>query len=308
MKKLLLALLILPVAAFAENTTVALVPKGISAFWKIYEAGAKKAAAELGVELVVRSPRFENEFEAQAQIVDYFREKKVSAIVITPLHKDLLVAPVEAAIAAGIPVVVTDSALNSTKTVGFISSNNQQAGELGGRLLAKALGGSATGEIALVRYIKGSESTEQREMGALKELKSGLPKATIVDTYYAGAVLGDVKRTCDTMLDEHPNLTSILTLTTISTKGLLKSLQAKGLAGKIAVVGAGTDEDIIAALRKGEIKALVLQNPFDMGYRGVKTAVAALKGEKVEKQVYTDVVVVTAENIDTPAIQQLMNP
>jgi len=308
MKKHLLALLLLPVAAFAQTYTVAVIPKGTSNFWKIYEAGAKKAAAELGVEMVVRGTRFESDVEPQIQIVDYFREKKVSAIIITPLHKDQLVSAVEKAIAEGIPVVVTDSALNSTKTVAFIASNNLQAGQLGGGTLAKALGSSATGEVALLRYLKGSDSTEKRETGALQELKAGLPKAAIVDSYYSGAILGDVKRACDTMLDEHPNLTGIVTTTTISTKGLLKSIQAKGLAGKITIVGAGTDEDALPALRKGEIKALVVQNPFEMGYRGMKAAVATLKGEKVEKQFFTDVVLVTAENIDQPEMQRLLNP
>jgi ribose transport system substrate-binding protein len=308
MKKLLLALLILPVATFAQNYTVALIPKGSSGFWKIYEAGAKKAAAELNIELVVRGTRFESDVEAQIQIVDYFREKKVSAIVITPLHKDQLVAPVEKAIAEGIPVVVTDSALNSTKTVAFIASNSLQAGQLGGSTLAKALGPNTTGEVVLLRYLKGSESTEKREAGALQELKAGLPKATIIDSYYGGAILGEVKRTCDTMLDEHPKLVGVIAISTISSKGLLKSFEAKSAAGKVVIIGAGVDEDTLPALRSGEIKALVVQNPFEMGYRGVKTAVAALKGEKIEKQSYTDVLLVTAENIDSPAVQHLINP
>ncbi|MFT3868993.1 MAG: substrate-binding domain-containing protein [Nibricoccus sp.] len=308
MKKLLLAFLGLPLVAMAQSYTVAVIPKGTSNFWKTYEAGAKKAATELGIEMVVRGTKFESDVEAQIQIVDYFREKKVSAIVITPLHKDQLIAPVEKAIAEGVPVVVTDSALNSTKTAAFIASNNVQAGQLGGAALAEALGANATGEVALLRYLKGSESTEKRETGALQEFKSSLAKATILDTYYSGTVLGDAKRNCDTLFDEHPGLIGVMAVSTISTKGLLKSVQQRDLAAKVAIVGAGSDEDILQALRKGEIKALVLQNPFEMGYRGVKTAVAVLKGEKVEKQSFTDVILVTAANIDSPEVQRLVSP
>lgn len=308
MKKFLFALLCLPLAALAQTYTVAVVPKGTSNYWKTYEAGAKKAATELGIELVVRGTKFESDVEAQIQIVDYFREKKVGAIVITPLHKDQLVGPVEKAIEAGIPVVVTDSALNSTKTAAFIASNNLQAGQLAGGALAKALGATATGEVALIRYLKGSESTENRETGVLQEFKAGLSKATILDTYYSGTVLGDAKRNCDTLLDEHPALAGAVTVSTISTKGFLKSVQQRGLTGKIAIIGTGSDDDILQALRKGEIKALVLQNPFEMGYRGVKTAVAVLKGGKVEKQSFTDVILVTAANIDSPEVQRLLNP
>ncbi|MFT3783262.1 MAG: substrate-binding domain-containing protein [Nibricoccus sp.] len=308
MKKLLLALLALPVVAFAQNITVAVIPKGTSNFWKTYEAGAKKAAAELGVEVVVRGTKFESDVDAQVHIVDYFREKKVSAIVITPLHKDTLVEPLEKVIADGIPVIVTDSALNSTKISAFIASNNLLAGQMGASALVKALGGNLNGEVALLRYLKGSESTEKREAAALQELKTAMPKATIVDGYYSGSILGDVKRTCDTMLDEHPNLKGVVAISTISTKGLLKSVEQRGLGGKIVLIGAGSDDEVLPALRNGEIKALVLQNPFEMGYRGVKTAVAVVKGEKVEKQAYTDLVMVTTENVDKPEIQRLINP
>jgi len=308
MKKLLLALLSLPVVALAQSYTVAVIPKGTSNFWKTYETGAKKAATELGIEIIVRGTKFESDVDAQVQIVDYFREKKVSAIVITPLHKDQLVVSVEKAIGEGIPVIVTDSALSSTKTAAFIASNNLQAGQLGGGALAKAVGSTATGEVVLLRYLKGSDSTEKREIGALQELKAGLSKATILDTYYSGTVLGDAKRNCDTMLDEHPGLVGVVAVSTISTKGVLKSVQQRGLTGKIAIVGAGSDDDILQALRKGEIKALVIQNPFEMGYRGVKTAVALLKGEKVQKESFTDVVIVTSANIDSPEIQRLINP
>jgi ribose transport system substrate-binding protein len=110
------------------------------------------------------------------------------------------------------------------------------------------------------------------------------------------------------MLDEHANIVGVVAVSTISTKGLLKSVQQKGLAGKVVIVGSGSDEDTLPALRKGEIKALVVQNPFEMGYRGVKTAVAVLKGEKVEKQAFTDVVIVTPDNIDSPQVQHLLNP
>jgi ribose transport system substrate-binding protein len=308
MKSLLLALFALPVAALAQNTTVAVIPKGVTNFWKAYEAGAQKAGAELGVEVIVRGPRFEKDVDAQIQIVDYFREKKVNAIVITPLHKDQLVAPVEKAIAEGIPVVNTDSGLNSTKTVSFIGSNNLQAGQLGGRTLAELVGPASTGELVLLRYLKGSESTEKREEGGIQQLKALAPKATIIDSYYSGTVLGEAKRACDTLLDEHPNIAGIVAITTISTDGVLKALQQKGLAGKVLVVGAGSSEDALAALRKGEIGGLVVQNPFAMGYQGVKAAVASLKGQPVEKQVFTDVMLVTAKNLDTPAVQALLNP
>jgi len=140
----------------------------------------------------------------------------------------------------------------------------------------------------------------------LQALKTELPKATVLDNYYGGATLGDIKRTADSILEQHPDFKGVVVTTTVTTKGFLMALQQKGLAGKITFVGAGVDAENIAALRKGEINALVLHNPFEMGYRGVQTAVAVLKGEKVEKKIYTDVLLATAANIDNPEVQRLL--
>lgn len=308
MKRLFFVLVLFPLSVFADRYTVALVPKGSSNFWRIYEAGAKKAADELGVDLVVRATRSERENEGQIQIVDYFREKKVNAIVLTPQNKDALVPSVEKAVAEGIPVVITDSGLNSTKIGAFISSNNVQAGQMAGDVLGKLLGPDAEGEVGVFRYVKGAEVTEKREDNAIAVLRHALPKASIVDGYYGGTSIGDIKRSYDAMLKEHPGMKGVVTLSTINTKGLLKSLERQDNPAKMFIVGSGVDEDILPALRNGTISALVVHNPYEVGYRGVKTAVAILKGEPHEKQVLIDVVVVNLQNVDRPEIQRLINP
>ena len=92
----------------------------------------------------------------------------------------------------------------------------------------------------------------------------------------------------------------------ISATGLLHALREAGLAGKVVLVGFDASVEHIDALRKGDMQGFVVQQPFMMGYTGVRTAVAALQGKTVEKEVYTETKLVTKENLDTPEIQQLL--
>jgi len=89
---------------------------------------------------------------------------------------------------------------------------------------------------------------------------------------------------------------------------MLRALEDSGLAGKVMYVGFDSSDRLVLALRKGYIKGLVLQDPINMGYLGVKTIVAHLRGEQVEKRIDTGSVVATPENMDEPKMKNLLEP
>ena len=93
-----------------------------------------------------------------------------------------------------------------------------------------------------------------------------------------------------------------------STFGMLLALKQNNLAGKIKLVGFDTSPPLIEGLKKGEIQALVAQNPKKMGYLGVKTVVAYIHGEQVPPVTDSGAQLITKENVDTPEIQKLLKP
>jgi ribose transport system substrate-binding protein len=90
--------------------------------------------------------------------------------------------------------------------------------------------------------------------------------------------------------------------------GMLRALQDGGLAGKVVFVGFDASEVLIRGLEQGEIDALVLQDPFKMGYLGVKTMVAHLRGENVEARIDTGAALATRDNMSEPAIRERLRP
>ena len=91
-----------------------------------------------------------------------------------------------------------------------------------------------------------------------------------------------------------------------STLGMLLALRQNSLLGKIKFVGFDTSPPLVEGFRKGEIQALMAQNPKKIGYEGVKIIVACLHGEQTPRSVDTGVVLVTQENLNSPEIQKLL--
>ena len=292
----------------ARKTSVAVIPKGTThIFWKSVHAGAVKAAAESGVELFWQGPQKEDDRKMQIEVVQTFVSRGVDAIVLAPLDSTALVRPAQAAAKRNIKLVIIDSGLNSGDYSSFVASDNYQAGKVAARRMAGLI--PPEGRLLMLRYAEGSDSTMQREKGFQDGMKELAPGAVWVsDNQYGGVTSESAFQAAQNLLNKFDKLDGIFTPNESSTFGMLRALQTSGRAGKVKFVGFDTSEPLLQALRKGDIHGLTAQNPFKMGYVGVKTAVAALRGEAVEKRIDTGVAMITAENIDTPEISELVNP
>ncbi len=291
-----------------RKQTIAVIPKGTThVFWKSVEAGARKAGAELGVEIAWKGPLKENDRAQQIAIVEQFVSEGVAALVLAPLDHVALKRPVASAGQRKIPVVIIDSALegeSGTDFASFVATDNRKGGQMGGKELARLLGGQ--GKVVLLRYQEGSASTMEREAGFLEAIAEHEGIALIVDNQYAGATAAEAQNASMNILDKLRQADGVFCPNESSTFGMLLALRQSGLAGKLKFVGFDTSPPLLAALRKGELQALVAQNPTKMGYEGVKTAVAALRGEKVAPRIDTGVVLITRDNLDSADVKAML--
>lgn len=309
MRKILFLWLALTTAGWAtDKLTIAVIPKGTThVFWKSIEAGARQAAAELGVEIIWKGPLKENDRAQQIQIVEQFISEGVNGIVLAPLDFAALVRPVAAAGNKKIPVVIIDSALKGEAGkdfVSFVATDNRKGGQMGGAELARLLAGK--GNVSLLRYQVGSASTEEREAGFLDAIRQHPDLRVLVDNRYGGATMGEAKTAALNMLDKLKASDGIFCPNESTTFGMLLALRQSNLAGKTRFVGFDTSPPLVEALEKGEIDALVAQDPTKMGYLGVKTIVAHLRGETVPTAVDTGVRLITRDNLDDPEIKKLL--
>lgn len=293
-----------------KKFVIAVIPKGTQhEFWKSIHAGANKAAEELGnVEVLWKGPATEDNREQQIQVVENFVNRGVDAMVLAPLDRTALVAPVELARRKNIPVVIIDSSLDSEDITSYVATNNYNGGALAARHLGKLLEGK--GNIVVLRYQVGSASTEQREAGFLETMKKEFPEMTILsDELYSGADRTGALAKAENLLTRFGDkIDGWFCPCEPVMHGTLQALRQRGLAGKIKVVGFDAGDDVVAALRSGDIDGLILQDPVNMGYLGVKTAVEKLQGKDVVKEVSTGENLLTKQNMDEPKYAQLHSP
>ena len=298
---------------------IAVIPKGTThVFWKSIHAGAAKAEQELkaqgiDVEIIWKGPLKEDDRESQIRVVEDFVTRGVTGIVLAPLDDAALRMPVSDAVRNGIPVVIIDSGLKSEDYVSFVATDNYIGGRKGGERLAQILGGK--GKVIMLRYQEGSASTMNREQGFLDVLTEKYPEIEVVSSnQYGGATTESAYTASESLLQPLRTADGGLTIDGIfcpnesTVFAMLRALQDSGLAGKVKYVGFDSSERLVKGLREGEIHGLVLQDPINMGYLGVKTMVTHLRGQSVAKRIDTGSEVATPENMDGPKIKNLLEP
>lgn len=301
-------------ASAADTYQIAVIPKGTThEFWKSIHAGAMKAKVELAaqgiaVNVIWKGPLKEDDREQQVQVVENFIGRRVDGIVLAPLDNKALVAPVETATRGKIPVVIIDSGLATKAITSFVSTDNREGGRIAARNLGRLLNGK--GNVIMLRLQVGSASTEEREEGFLEVMKKDFPSIRLLSTdQHAGVTRDTAKRAAENLLSRYGReVNGVFGCNESSTAGLLLALRDAGLAGKVKFVGFDSGETLNAGLKSGDIDGLVVQNPMNMGYLGVKTVVAALRGEKVPTQIDTGVGFVTKANFNDPAMADIVNP
>lgn len=294
--------------AGARPLTLAVVPMGTThEFWKAIHAGALTAARELGVEIIWKGPLKEDDRNEQIQIVETLTNAGIDALVLTPMDDKALVRPVEEAARLGIPTVVYNSGLSSRSQIAYISTDNYKGGAVAADRIGTLLKGRGTA--ILIRVIASVEGSTKREQGFLDTLRTKYPNIKILsDNQYAGVTTETAYQTAENLLSRFPQVDAVFTPNESTTFGALRAIEDHGRSGRLIHVGFDSSSKLIEALEAGRLMGLVLQDPFQMGYRSVATAVAHLRGRPYEKMVDTGVFLATPENRSDPLISRLLRP
>jgi ribose transport system substrate-binding protein len=289
-----------------DQIRIAVIPKGTThIFWQSVHAGAEKAGEEAGVTIFWNGPKLETDREEQIQIIEDFLIKQVSGVVLAPLDSKALVPSVEKMYDDGIPCVIIDSGIETDKIVSFAATDNYKGGVLAARRMGEILDGK--GKIIVVKYVPNSDSTTQRENGFIDTIQKEFPDIEIVDQQYGMATVETSLQATEDMLTKNTELDGLYACNASTAVGAMQALQSQGRDGEVKMVGFDAEEALVNGLKSGVIDSLVVQNPYKMGYEGVKAVLAKLDGKEVPKRIDTGVELVTLDRLEEPAIKDLLN-
>lgn len=279
--------------------------KGRSDFWSAMEKGAVAEGKRLGAEVIVKSPLAESDISVQIQLLNALVGQGIQALVIAPSSKDALAAPVAAAAAKGVKIVIIDSPLEGSSAV-FVATNNTDAGTAAGKLLASLI--SESDEVSFLKHSQSSAAAGLREASAYAAIRQIHPKIVVNRDIFSGTESGHEAEKAALLLTQHPNSKAVFASGTSGTSAMLKVLTEKNLAGSIKLVGFGfnLNPTIAAAIESGAMQGWIAQLPEDIGARGVSAALSLINGEAVPEKIYCDFLVVTKANLKDPKVQALL--
>jgi ribose transport system substrate-binding protein len=317
MKKLLISALFASVAGLsgsafaAEKPTIPIIVKDTTSFyWQIVLAGARQAGKDLGVNVPELGAQSESDITGQISILENAVAEKPAAVVISPTQFKALGKPVDEA-AKKVPIIGIDSSADSKAFTSFLTTDNVQGGRIAADGMAEAIAGKygkAEGDVALITHLPGVGSLDARNKGYKEELAAKYPGLKLVaDKVSDGNATTGLNIMTD-LITANPNLRGVFADNLIQCQGAGQAIAENKKGDAIKLVCFDADDKLISFLQDGTVAALVLQDPYRMGYDGVKTGLAVSKGEKVAEFVDTGANLITKANMKGPKESALLNP
>ena len=273
-------------------------------FYITMQCGAQQAAQAAGATLDVAAP---DEFDASLQtpVVNAVVAKKPDAILIAPTDTKAMIPPLTQAKAAGIKLIFVDTTTENGAELAEseIASDNEEGGREAARTLAKLTGGK--GSVLVINVKPGISTTDARAKGFEEEIKK-TPGLKYIGQEYSNDKPEIAAAKTTAALAAHPDLVGVFGTNLFSAEGAATGLRSAGASQKVKVVGFDAGPKQVQDLQQGIVQALIAQKPAEIGKDGVEQAVAALKGETVQKQIGTGFVVVTKENMNNPDVQPFL--
>ena len=298
---LLLAALLLSACGHTEGRAaqykIYLITKSTSTeFWRSVFAGANAARAEYNVNLVIRGPDTEENYAGQNMYIQEAVRNHADAIVFSAISYTENAAAIDEAAEAGIKIVVIDSDVNSSRVSARIGTDNIQAGRI---TAAAALDTDEQHlSVGIVNFAQFSRNGEEREIG----LREQLEKDSRVEEICTVNSLTDhdaARESATELLREHPEINILIGLNEPLGVGVAEASEELKLKDRVRVISFDSNIRCIELLRHGDVSALIVQNPYAMGYLGVETAWKILEGQsfRPDQLIDTATSIITQENM-----------
>ena len=271
------------------------------------EIGVKKAAKDLGIEVVTQIPPTWG-VEAQTPLLNAMIARgDLNYIITAPVDKDQMVPALQAALDAGIKVITVDTFLGDgdyvngpvTFPISYIGSDNVEGGRISARGLAKAIGGKGT--VYINSTNPNVSSVEGREQGFKEEMAKDYPDIKVLGPDYNLDDPNKAAQQTAAVIEQNPDLAGVFGTNVFSAQGAGNAVVNAGLGGHVQVVAYDATKDAIESLNKGDVTLVLAQKPFDMGYMAVEFAAADAAGvTSLPKRVQTGFAIIDKDNVNDP--------
>ena len=284
-------------ATDSPQHTVTLIAKSTETeFWLSVFAGAEAAATEYNMKLNIVGPETEEDYETQNDMVKESMDNGTEALIFSAIHYDENSEAIDAAAQSGIKIVAIDSNVASDAVSTYIGTDNYAAGQMAAQAALERVEGDLT--VGIINYDISSANGQEREQGAVDAFQES-GRAEIVSVINTLAEAQQAKADTKELLEQHPEIDVLLAFNEPTSVGAAMAIQDLNSEDSIFLVGFDSNVASVDGLQDGSVDALIVQNPYAMGYLGVESAYKLLNGQggELEKIVDTSTQIVDRENL-----------
>jgi rhamnose transport system substrate-binding protein len=262
------------------NLKIVLLVKSLgNGFFEAVADGGQEAAAELGnVESIYMGPS-SSTAEGQIEIIETLIAQRVDGIAISANDRDALIPVTRKAMKAGIKVISFDSGISAAgRIIDLAPSDEELIGRQQVQLIAELTG--AKGKIGIVSAT--SQATNQNAwISWMKEevKKPEYKDMEIVEVVYGDDAADKSYREAVGLMQKYPDLSGIISPTTIGILAAAKAIEDEGMQGKVQLTGLGLPSEMQHYIENGTCKQMALWNPVDLGYTSTYILERLIRGE-----------------------------
>lgn len=259
--------------------------------WELEMDGCQAAADENGVEFIYQFA--DGDEQKQVADIETMVEMGIDMLIVGPCNSEGIVPTVEELQAKGVPVMTSDIGISGTKVVAHVASDNYQIGVTAADYLGEKLEGK--GKIAIVGWAAAS-ATKDRENGFVDTIKEKYKGIEIVANQDVGGDRTKSLESSENILQSNSDLNAIFGCNAECALGAYGATQSLN-RDEVAVVAVDSDQEVMDAIKAdANLCATIAQNPYEMGYQAMTTAIKNLKGESVE-DIAIPAMLVTKDNV-----------
>ena len=289
----------------AAGAYIPIVSKGFQhQFWQAVKKGAESKAKDLGVTVNFEGPENESQVDKQLEMLQAELDKNPKAICFAALDSKAAAPLLDQFKAKSIPVIAFDSGVDSDIPVTTVATDNSKAAGEAADRLGEAIGGK--GKVGLIVHDQTSRTGVDRRDGFVNEMKAKYPDVEIIGPQYGG---GDQLKSTDlakAMIQANPDIKGFFGSNEGSAIGVVNAVNELNMKGKLVVVGYDSGKAQIDAINSGLMLGAITQNPIGIGEKCVDSAVKAINGETLEKNIDTGYYWYDKSNINDPKIQAVL--
>ncbi len=286
---------------------VAVIAKSVNSdFFRNMKNGVESAATEYNVRVTFEGPENEEDYLSQNALIANAVKNGADAILLSSIDYHKTNDTVNEAVKNGVKVITVDSGISSELVSQFIGTDNRAAGKTAGLAAVSGFASEAKIFIGIVNCTEETDNGKQREEG-FREAIAAVPNAEITAIAVTDSNTESAKEGALKLLREHPQINVLVGFNEWLTLGVGEAIRESEAARRLRGIGFDTNVLSVSMLETGEMNALVVQNPFAIGYLGVMNAARLIGGETLDSpEFYTEVLVVNKENMFDEDVQKLL--